>query len=31
LSLNWKRVYLDIKQKWPTMLHGNSESPRVRS
>jgi len=30
LSLNWKSVYLDIKQKWPTILHGNLESPRIR-
>lgn len=29
LSLNWKRVYIDMKQKWPTMIHGNSESPTV--
>jgi cytochrome c oxidase subunit 1 len=31
ISLNWKRVYLDIKQKWPTMLHGNLESPVISS
>jgi len=31
ISLNWKRVFLDIKQKWPTLLHGNLERPRIRS
>ena len=25
ISLNWKRVYLDITQKWPTLIHGNAE------
>jgi cytochrome c oxidase subunit 1 len=29
LSLNWKSVYLDMKQKWPTVLHGNLERPLV--
>jgi cytochrome c oxidase subunit 1 len=31
ISLNWKRVYLDMKQKWPTLLHGNLEGPTIRS
>lgn len=30
LSLNWKSVYIDIKQKWPTILHGNVERPLIR-
>jgi len=29
LSLNWKRIFIDIKQKWPTILHGNIESPVI--
>jgi len=29
ISLNWKRVYLDIKQKWPTIIHRNYERPRI--
>jgi len=29
LSLNWKRVYQDIKHKWPTLLHGNLERPII--
>jgi cytochrome c oxidase subunit 1 len=30
ISLNWKSVYQDIKQKWPTILHGNLERPIVK-
>jgi cytochrome c oxidase subunit 1 len=30
LSLNWKSVYIDMKQKWPTILHGNLERPSIR-
>jgi len=29
ISLNWKRVYIDIKHKWPTLIHGNLEGPVI--
>jgi len=29
ISINWKRVYLDIRQKWPTIIHGNLERPTI--
>jgi heme/copper-type cytochrome/quinol oxidase subunit 1 len=29
LRLNWKSLYLDIKQKWPMTLHGNIERPLI--
>jgi hypothetical protein len=29
ISINWKGVYLDITQKWPTIIHGNLERPSI--